>query len=70
MARMRANGPSPTTRTKTSARRCPHIIFFISELIFERDNWYIRQLHSKAALTMLRWLQLRNMAMVILPMKL
>jgi hypothetical protein len=48
----------------------PHSIFFTSKLIFERDNWYIRQLHSEAALTMLRRLHLRNMPMVILPMKL
>jgi hypothetical protein len=47
-----------------------HSIFFTSKLIFERDNWYIRQLHSEAALTMLRRLHLRNMPMVILPMKL
>ena len=48
----------------------PHSIFFTSKLIFEHDNWYIRQLHSEAALTMLRRLNLRNMPMVILPMKL
>jgi hypothetical protein len=48
----------------------PRSIFFTSKLIFERDNWYIRQLHSEAALTMLRRLHLRNMPMVILPMKL
>jgi hypothetical protein len=48
----------------------PRSIFFTSKLIFERDNWCIRQLHSEAALTMLRRLHLRNMPMVILPMKL
>jgi hypothetical protein len=48
----------------------PHSIFFTSKLIFERDNWYIRQLHSEAALTMLRKLHLRNMPMVVLPMQL
>jgi hypothetical protein len=42
----------------------------VRKLIFERDNWYIRQLHSKAALTMLRRLHLRNMPVVILSMKL
>jgi hypothetical protein len=47
-----------------------HSIFFTSKLIFEHDNWYIRQLHSEAALTMLRRLHLRNMPMVILRMKL
>ena len=51
-------------------REFPHNIFFISKLIFERDNWLIRQLRSEAALTMLRRLHLRNMPMVILPMKL
>jgi len=51
-------------------REFPHSIFSTSKLIFERDNWYIRQLHSEAALTMLRRLHLRNMPMVILPMKL
>ena len=48
----------------------PHSIFFTSKLIFDRDNWYIRQLHSEAALTMLRRLHLRNMPMIVLPMKL
>jgi hypothetical protein len=48
----------------------PHSIFFTSKLIFEHDNWYIRQLHSEAALTMLRRLHLRDMPMVVLPMKL
>jgi hypothetical protein len=48
----------------------PHSIFFTSKLIFERDNWYIRQLHSEAALTMLRRLHLKNMPMVVLPMRL
>src|SRR5262249_11021842 len=47
----------------------PHSIFFTSKLIFEPDNWYIRQLHSEAALTMLRKLHQRNMPMVILPMR-
>ena len=48
----------------------PHSIFFTSKLIFDHDNWYIRQLHSEAALTMLRRLHLRNVPMVVLPMKL
>ena len=48
----------------------PNSIFFTSKLIFERDNWYIRQLHSEAALTLLRQLHLRNLPMVILPMRL
>ena len=48
----------------------PHSIFFTSKLIFEQDNWYIRQLHSEAALTLLRRLHMRNIPMIVLPMKL
>jgi Amino acid permease len=48
----------------------PHSMFFTSKLIFEHDNWYIRQLHSEAALTMLRRLHLLDMPMVVLPMRL
>jgi Amino acid permease len=48
----------------------PHTMFFTSKLIFEHDNWYIRQLHSEAALTMLRRLHLLDMPMVVLPMRL
>jgi amino acid transporter len=48
----------------------PDCIFFTSKLILKHDNWYIRQLHSEAALTMLRQLHLRDMPMVVLPMRL
>jgi hypothetical protein len=59
-----------TTLAETVRGSFPHSIFFTSKLIFEHDNWYIRQLHSAAALTLLRRLHLRNMPMVVLPMKL
>jgi amino acid transporter len=59
-----------TKLAETIHQEFPHSIFFTSKLIFERDNWYIRQLHSEAALTMLRKLHQRNMPMVILPMRL
>ena len=68
-----AFGTDPIEELTNLAKLCwefPHSIFFTSKLIFERDNWYIRQLHSEAALTMLRRLHPRNMPMVILPMKL
>ena len=45
-------------------------IFFTSKLILKHENWYIRQLHSEAALTLLRQLHLRDMPMVVLPMRL
>lgn len=48
----------------------PNSILFTSELIFDHDNWYVRQLPSEGALQMLRRLHPCNMPMVILPMKL
>ncbi len=51
-------------------RDFPDSIFFTSKLILKHDNWYIRQLHSEAALTLLRQLHLRDIPMVVLPMRL
>jgi amino acid transporter len=51
-------------------RDFPDSIFFTSKLILNHENWYIRQLHSEAALTLLRQLHLRDMPMVVLPMRL
>jgi hypothetical protein len=59
-----------TRLAETIHEAFPNCIFFTSKLILDHDNWYIRQLHSEAALTMLRRLHLRNMPMVILPMRL
>src|SRR5262249_31525361 len=59
-----------TTLAEKVRQDFPHSIFFTSKLILEYDNWYIRQLHSEAALTMLRRLHSRDMPMVVLPMKL
>jgi len=59
-----------TTLAEKVRQDFPHSIFFTSKLILEYDNWYIRQLHSEAALMMLRRLHSRDMPMVVLPMKL
>jgi Amino acid permease len=59
-----------TNLAENIRRDFPHSMFFTSKLIFEHDNWYIRQLHSEAALTMLRRLHLLDMPMVVLPMRL
>ena len=48
----------------------PNSIFFASKLIFEYDNWFVRLLHNQAALALQRRFHLRNMQMVIMPMKL
>jgi hypothetical protein len=59
-----------TKLAETIRQEFPHSMFFTSKLVFEHDNWYIRQLHSEAALTMLRRLHLLDMPMVVLPMRL
>ena len=48
----------------------PNAIFFTTQLILRRDNWFMRQLHNHAALVLQRRFHLRGMQMVILPMKL
>ncbi len=48
----------------------PNAIFFTTQLILKRDNWFIRQLHNHAALVLQRRFHLRAMQMVILPMRL
>jgi amino acid transporter len=45
-------------------------IFFTTQLILRRDNWFVRQLHNHAALVLQRRFHLRGMQMVILPMRL
>src|SRR5262249_50984726 len=59
-----------TTLAEKGRHDFPHSIFFTSQLILEYDNWYIRHLHSEAALMMWRRLHSRDMPMVVLPMKL
>ena len=60
------NSPSSLTNTPGVSRQ--HLLH--QQADFKHDNWYIRQLHSEAALTMLRQLHLRDMPMVVLPMRL
>jgi amino acid transporter len=48
--------------------RFPNSVFFASKLIFDRENWFIRQLHNGTALTMQQELHRRGIPMVILPM--
>jgi len=44
-------------------------VFFTSKLVFERENWFIRQLRNQTALAMHSRLHLQGVQMVILPMK-
>jgi hypothetical protein len=48
--------------------RFPNSVFFASKLIFDRENWFVRQLHNQTALTMQQELHKRGIPMVILPM--
>ncbi len=47
-----------------------NVIFFTSRLVFENENWFIRQLHNQAAMVLQRRLHLQGMQMMILPMRL
>ncbi len=47
----------------------PNCVFFTSKLVFERENWLIRQLHNQTALAMQSRLHLQGIQMVILPMR-
>ena len=46
----------------------PNSVFFASKLIFDRETWFVRQLHNGTALTMQQELHKRGIPMVILPM--
>jgi amino acid transporter len=48
----------------------PNSIYFTSQLVFERDNVFVRLLHNQAALVLQQRLHIAGMQMVILPMKL
>ncbi|HWK44978.1 MAG TPA: APC family permease [Stellaceae bacterium] len=48
----------------------PNCVFFSSKLIFNDENWLIRQLHNGTALTIQQRLHKRGIPMVILPMNL
>jgi len=48
----------------------PNSVFFSSTLIFNDENWAIRQLHNGTALTIQQRLHRRGVPMVILPMNL
>jgi hypothetical protein len=47
----------------------PHVVFFASKLVFERETWVTRALHNQIVYAMQRRLQLEGMPMVILPMR-
>jgi amino acid transporter len=46
----------------------PNSVFFASKLIFNDENWFIRQLHNGTSLTIQTRLHRRGIPMVILPM--
>lgn len=52
------------------SQKFPNSIFFATKLTFDNDNWITRWLHNETAFTLQRRLHLRNMQLVILPMRL
>lgn len=45
-------------------------VFFAASLISKLDNWFTRRLHSDTAVTLQRYLHLKGLQMVILPVRL
>jgi len=52
-------------------REFPNAVFFAGQLVFsdELDGYFSRFLHNHTALELLRWLQLRGLSLVILPVR-
>jgi amino acid transporter len=48
----------------------PHSVFFSNRLVFERDHWWTRWLHSQTPLAIQRVLNLHGIELVILPVML
>lgn len=46
----------------------PHVVFFASKLVFEKETWVTRLLHNQIVYAIQRRLQREGMQMVILPM--
>ena len=53
------------------AAEFPNTVFFAGQLVFseEFDSFINRLLHNHTALEVLRWLQLRGLSLVILPVR-
>lgn len=58
-----------TALAQTVSKRFFNCIFFSSRLVFEKDNFITRALHSETATTLQRQFHLRGKEFVILPMK-
>ena len=47
----------------------PHVVFFASKLVFDREGWITGLLHNQIVFAIQRRLHAEGMQMVILPMK-
>jgi len=48
----------------------PHSVFFTNRLVFEKERWWNRLLHSETPLAMQRLLNVHGLELVILPVTL
>jgi hypothetical protein len=53
------------------AHQFPNSVFFAGQLVFneELDGFFSRFLHNHTAFEVLKWLQLRGLSLVILPVR-
>jgi len=57
------------TLCKLIAKEYPHCVFFLGKLVFEKERWYHRFLHSETAAQMQRRLQFDGLNSMILPIR-
>ncbi len=51
------------------AKEFPRSIFFLGKLVFEKERWYYRFLHSETAFQMQRRLQFDGLNSMVLPIR-
>jgi hypothetical protein len=51
------------------AREFPRAMFFAGKLVFERERWYQRLLHSETAYQLQRRLQFAGLSAMVLPVR-
>jgi len=52
------------------SERFANIVFFSASLISKQDNWFHRTLHNDIPILLQRYLHLKGLQMVILPVRL
>jgi hypothetical protein len=52
---------------KDAAKKYARVLFFVGQLVFQKDTWYQRLLHNETAFSLQRRLQWAGLPIMILP---